>query len=131
MKLLNNFFYITSQERLPEENVVYNIRINPNHTIYKSHFPEQPITPGVCLLQMVSETLEYHIGRTFNLLSVKNIKFLNVLTPLEHIADISIQFCKIQEIDGIYHVQALINVPDSIIAKFSLIYEPLRSHPHI
>ena len=33
------------------------IRLNPDHEIYRAHFPGNPITPGVCIVQIISEVL--------------------------------------------------------------------------
>ncbi len=60
------------------------VKLNPSHVIYQVHFPGNPITPGVCILQMCQELLAVQYGKTLRMKSAKNIKFLNVLNPLEH-----------------------------------------------
>lgn len=62
----------------------YDIRLQPAHFIYKAHFPGEPITPGVCVIQIARELLEDHLGRPLSLQAVKNVKFLNVISPLHH-----------------------------------------------
>lgn len=51
------------------------VRMLPESPIYKAHFPEYPITPGVTLLQIALEL----IGR--KLLSAKEIKFTAPILP--------------------------------------------------
>ena len=36
----------------------YTIVVNENHFIYKAHFPNNPITPGVCMVQMIEEIMK-------------------------------------------------------------------------
>lgn len=61
-----------------EDNVV---RFNPDHIIYQAHFPENPITPGVCLMQIAGEMLEARYGDTMQLIKVMNVKFRKPVTP--------------------------------------------------
>ena len=42
-------------EGLPQGQSGFNVILNPDHLIYKAHFPGQPVTPGVCILQMIQE----------------------------------------------------------------------------
>lgn len=83
MVLKNNLYII--EGRQSDENVVsYNIRLQPEHTIYKAHFPGEPITPGVCVIQMAKELLEDYLQRPLTIKAVKNVKFLAVISPLQH-----------------------------------------------
>ena len=52
--LKDDFFIFTDLQT--EGNIVKtDIELNAAHTIFKGHFPDQPILPGVCMLQMVKE----------------------------------------------------------------------------
>ena len=51
------------------------VRFLPGSPIYAAHFPEYPITPGVCLVQMALELM----GRS--LLGAKDIKFVQPVLP--------------------------------------------------
>jgi len=80
--LLNSFFNILSI--IKEENITkYSIAIelNPQHAIYEGHFPENPIVPGVCMQQMVKETLSLILEKNLILSKADNIKFLNLIIP--------------------------------------------------
>ena len=80
--LLNDFFKIKNIEQ--NENYSIQIELNPHHTIYKGHFPGTPITPGVCLTQMVKETVEHITQKSLLLVTGDNIKFTAILNPLEN-----------------------------------------------
>ena len=51
------------------------VRLLPESPIYKAHFPEYPITPGVTLLQMALELINR------KLVSAKEIKFVSPILP--------------------------------------------------
>ena len=40
---------------MDHEAMTADIRLLPDNVIYKAHFPEKPITPGVCIVQMAVE----------------------------------------------------------------------------
>lgn len=49
--------------------------------IYAAHFPGTPITPGVCIVQIVKELAEKNLRRQFTIKEARNVKFLALLTP--------------------------------------------------
>jgi len=77
--LLNDFFKITDIQNA--EKYTISIEMNPNHTIYTGHFPGNPVTPGVCMTQMVKETIEHITNKKLQLVKGDNIKFTAVLNP--------------------------------------------------
>lgn len=80
MRLTNNLFRIINKHK-EGQTATYDLTLNANHTIYRAHFPDQPVTPGVCIIQMALELLEDHMETPMSIVSVKNAKFLNVLSP--------------------------------------------------
>lgn len=62
----------------------YDIHLNADSAIYRAHFPECPITPGVCIIQIALELLETMTGRKMEISEVKNVKFLHILSPIEN-----------------------------------------------
>lgn len=80
MILKNSLYYIQSQDTL---NSVFTIELNPDCFIYKAHFPELPITPGVCIIQVAMELFSELCGDALDLESVSNAKFLAVINPIE------------------------------------------------
>ena len=51
------------------------VRLLPESPVYRAHFPEFPITPGVCLVQMALELMGC------KLLGAKDIKFVMPVLP--------------------------------------------------
>lgn len=80
MTFRNNLYFIDSVSRT-QEDVTYQLHLNAEHVIYQAHFPGEPITPGVCLLQMGVELLSDAAGSELEIDTVKNVKFLSVLHP--------------------------------------------------
>ncbi len=81
--LLNDFFFIN--EKVTSETEIWaELFINSSHKIFEGHFPNQPVVPGVCMMQMVKEILELVIGKETNLVQAADMKFLAVINPLEN-----------------------------------------------
>lgn len=78
---LNNELYIIERAQRGSSAAVYTIRLCPDSLIYKAHFPAQPITPGVCIVQIATEIASDYLGCTLALGSIRNAKFLAVLSP--------------------------------------------------
>ena len=91
--LLNDFFSILDSES-SETALSVTVRLNPEHVIFKAHFPGYPIMPGVCQLQMATEILSWHSGLELCLSDIKNAKYTAALIPGETV-DMAVRFKKI------------------------------------
>ena len=81
--LLNDFFTINETVNSQTE-IWAELRINARHKIFEGHFPNQPVVPGVCMMQMIKEILEQVIGKETNLVQAADMKFLAVINPIEN-----------------------------------------------
>ena len=120
MRLKDSFFFIESYDgnELPGK---YGIRLNAGHAIFKGHFPGNPIVPGVCQIQMVTEILEEHYKKLLFLRQVANIKFLAVLKP-DETERLSAIFKKVQETDDRLQVSVLLSNETQQFSKIKLVY---------
>ncbi|MDH7446733.1 3-hydroxyacyl-ACP dehydratase [Aquimarina sp. 2201CG14-23] len=57
------------------------ITLNPDNEVFKGHFPGNPVTPGVCMLQIIKELTENRVGRSLFLKKASNVKFMAVINP--------------------------------------------------
>lgn len=78
--LLNDFFTVSNLQ-VNGTDVTAGITINPAHKIFEGHFPNQPVVPGVCQMQMVKELMEMVTGKKMNVAKVQDMKFLAVIDP--------------------------------------------------
>jgi len=119
MILKDNLYKIQDTEETPE-GVLYRITLNKQSPIYQAHFPQMPITPGACIIQMVEELLADHVKMNLQISSVKNAKFLSMLVPTDDI--IMIRFSSItHEDDKVKAQSVVIGESDVLYAKISII----------
>ncbi|MEE4257233.1 MAG: hypothetical protein V2I47_09355 [Bacteroidales bacterium] len=57
------------------------ISFNPDHDIFKGHFPGQPVVPGVCLIHIVKELANMISGKQMLLQKGNSVKFLQLIDP--------------------------------------------------
>ena len=120
MILKDNLFKINAQEA---GQPVFQISINREWPIYKAHFPGHPITPGVCIVQMIQELLQVWLGREVNLVKAKNVKYLAIISP-EEVCELSVSFTSIEEQpDGTLKVHTQVASGETVYTKLSATFK--------
>lgn len=59
----------------------YRLEVDGAHGVFRGHFPDFKIVPGVCLLQMLACCLSDHLGRPVEWVSIPNCKFTAPVRP--------------------------------------------------
>lgn len=121
--LLEHFYTIHCIEKTDLHWTV-TLALNPDHAIYKGHFPEQPIVPGVCMLQMIKESAEEIVGSKLQFTQIASCKFLSALDPtVACTLELSIKWEETEEsliklqAGGTCHRTEFIKVKASLIKK--------------
>ena len=104
--LLKNFYTIISETENESGTRIFRLRLNPDHEIYKGHFPEKPITPGVCNIQMMKECAERVVGKELIIKQMSQCKMPAMITP-DGTPELSVSTL-ITETDGGYSLVASI-----------------------
>ncbi|MBL7931247.1 MAG: 3-hydroxyacyl-ACP dehydratase [Bacteroidia bacterium] len=104
--LLDNFYKETSStfSETNQENFISEIAINPEHPVFKGHFEQVPIAPGVCLIQVIKEILAEKFKKELFMSHGDNIKFLAMINPRET-TNLSISF-SVKQSEGFLDVTA-------------------------
>lgn len=78
--MLKDFYRI---ESLNEASGIYTceVMLNVVHEVYGGHFPEMPVVPGVCMLQVIKECVSGVLKKQMRYASIKECKFLAVVNP--------------------------------------------------
>ena len=82
MNLKNDFYEVLAADK-DAATPAYHIHLKVTHKIFKAHFPGEPVTPGVCLIQIGKELAEDCLGKKLRIRLLKNVKFLSVVSPLQ------------------------------------------------
>ncbi|MFV0185959.1 3-hydroxyacyl-ACP dehydratase [Empedobacter falsenii] len=79
--LIPNLYTIKNSEKIDDVNFKVQIELNPNHEVFEGHFPNNPITPGVCMMQIIKEITEGFVAKNLFLSKVSNVKFMATINP--------------------------------------------------
>ena len=82
--LLNDFYTITSFQKKENNALSVQIKLNESHPIFKGHFEQMPIVPGVCQTQIIKEILQQELNKNLNLTKGDNIKFTGMIIPAQN-----------------------------------------------
>lgn len=109
--MLTNFYTI---ENITEQNGEYIcvIRLDPAHDVYRGHFPGMPVTPGVCMLQMIKECVSRVLGCTMHYKTVVSCKFLSVVDPGK-MEQLTLAF----SLKDVNTLQAVVHTGDAVVLK--------------
>ena len=124
MRLTDNFFIIKHYGDT-ESGFHVELLTNPQHYIYKAHFPGNPITPGVCIIQAAGELLESKLNCKLYLKNVKSVKFLKVIVPEEG-KIIRYSFSNIIEDDNSIKTQVVVYYNADVCTKISMIFSKIQ-----
>lgn len=78
--LLRDFYTINDIKQNDEISTVQ-VQLNPNHKVYEGHFPVEPVTPGVCTLQIIKECAGQILNGGYHYTQISSCKFLSVINP--------------------------------------------------
>lgn len=114
-------FYKIKEFEISESQIRAVIRLNPDHEVYKGHFPGQPIVPGVVQLQIIKELLEKGLKKKLLISKIISAKYYSMITPDDTpVLEISIQLKYIKT--GEYKIIAQISQEETFFTKVRAIF---------
>jgi 3-hydroxyacyl-[acyl-carrier-protein] dehydratase len=78
-----NDFFTYKIDRHEAGIITARVRINASHRIFAGHFPGQPITPGVALIEIIRLVLSSVLNKNLMLTEAREIKFISAVIPAE------------------------------------------------
>ncbi|MCR5861382.1 3-hydroxyacyl-ACP dehydratase [Flavobacterium sp. J372] len=81
MSLLNNFYKVQELTAGENGNHIAMVMLNAQHDIFKGHFPGNPVTPGVCMMQIIKELTQQITGEKLMMKQATNVKFMALINP--------------------------------------------------
>jgi len=88
--LLKNRFYTVESTSTEGNAHKFVVKIDANHSIFKGHFPQQPVVPGVCTIQMLKECVSDLLGKCIRYTSIPSCKFISSIIPSDDAVELSI-----------------------------------------
>lgn len=101
----------------------FRILLNEEHPIFLAHFPSYPILPGACTAEIIKEAAEMELQTALDILEVRQLKFIQVLSiPENKETLLSLTFKSLEE--GKQLIKAIIRNETQTFCKAELIATP-------
>lgn len=121
MKLLNNFYTIL-ESNTNEKGLSVLVKIDKEHSIFEGHFPNHPVTPGVCTMQIIKELSEEHLGKKLMLKMARNVKFMAIINPQQN-EDVRFDLAIDTDENGDYSIKSTVLIDENPALKFGGVYK--------
>lgn len=79
--MLNDNLYTIQITDSGADELKAEIHLDAAHEVFKGHFPDVPVLPGVAMLQMVKDTIESNQKTKLFFQIASSIKFLDFVNP--------------------------------------------------
>ena len=108
-------FYSVKEFNFTDNQLKAIIELNPEHDVFKGHFPNNPVTPGVCMLQILKELTEQAINTNLFIKECSNVKFMALINPeVNAVLAITIDINKVEEN---FKIKALASFDETVALK--------------
>lgn len=110
-------FYRVLETNFSTDELTAVVELNASHEIFKGHFPNNPVTPGVCMLQILKELTERAVNKKLFIKECTNVKFMALINPeINSVLDIAIT---LSDNDSFYKIRASACFNDTTALKVS------------
>ena len=116
--MLRNDFYTCHDIAYSDGEINCRIDFNADHAIFKGHFPDHPVVPGVCMMEIVKELLQDHLKKALMLSHADNVKFLQLIIPGVQ-PSVKLSW---KEKEGTYHLNAIFKTESAVHFKLAGVY---------
>ncbi|MEO8515613.1 MAG: 3-hydroxyacyl-ACP dehydratase [Flavobacterium sp.] len=79
--LLKDFYKVEKVEKVSEGKYSAIVYLNNEHDVFNGHFPGNPVTPGVCMMQIIKELSQEIVESSLLMISSSNVKFMALINP--------------------------------------------------
>lgn len=119
--LIKDFYKLQSIDNTGEQKYTALITLNAAHAVFKGHFPGNPVTPGVCMMQIIKELTQTVVNAPLTMKSASNIKFMALINP-EATPDLKLELEISDTGDGMVKVKNTTCFNDTVALKLSCNY---------
>ncbi len=119
--LLKDFYTLKSLENNEGDKYTAHVVLNPAHDVFKGHFPGNPVTPGVCMMQIIKELTQEVTKTKLVMKNASNVKFMALINP-EATPELKLELDIIQGEDGTVKVKNTTCFNDTVALKLSCNY---------
>lgn len=120
--LLKDFYKVISLEENDSQKYLAIIFVNEKHEVFKGHFPDNPIMPGVCMMQIIKELTEQITESSLVMQRLINVKFMALINP-EATPELRLELDITTTDEGLIKVKNTTYFNETVALKLSSVYK--------
>jgi len=120
--LLKDFYKIISLENTADSKYLVTLLINEKHEVFRGHFPENPIMPGVCMMQIIKELTEQITESSLFMQSLSNVKFMALINPF-NTPELRLELDVTTTAENLVKVKNITYFDETLALKLSSVYK--------
>ena len=111
--LIEGFYTVATTKQISENEIHVTVQLHEEHPIFEGHFPGNPVTPGVCMIQIIKEIVQEYLNMKLFIKGISNVKFTALINPNIN-AELLLELSIVQ-IDGVVKVKNISKFVDGTI----------------
>lgn len=124
MSIVNDFYTLAS-ESIKDEVSVFEIELDASHPVYKGHFPDHPIVPGVFQLEILKDCAGRIVEQPLFFSRITSCKFVSPILPADN-KHLTIELSVSGREDSAYDLQGVIrNEKDTFLKIKAILAEKI------
>jgi len=121
MHFIDSLFTVLKQETEPT-GATFQLRLHADHPIYRGHFKDNPITPGVCSLEIMQELTAINYREFKRPTSIDSIKYLTFINPLQT-SEVEVELKINESMQGSWRVRGIVRANGKPAVKMVTSYQ--------
>ena len=110
--LVKDYYKIKDILKKEDGTTLFQIILQTDCEVYKGHFPGEPVSPGVCNIQMIRECAEQTLEKPLLLNNLQQCRLTTLVTPLKNPqVEVTIH---LEEKGGVYKLKATLGKGEDI-----------------
>ncbi|MGN0187093.1 MAG: beta-hydroxyacyl-ACP dehydratase [Paludibacteraceae bacterium] len=97
--LVKNYYSITNQQSENDDITRFDVALHTDCDVYKGHFPGEPVSPGVCNIQMLKECAERVVGKPLLFNYIQQCRLTTLVTPVQH-SNVEVRIRIVDQLDN-------------------------------
>ena len=82
--LIKDYYTIKNVGKQEDGATLFHVSLRADSAVYQGHFPGQPVSPGVCNIQLIKECAEQVVGKPLLMNNLHQCRLTTLVTPLDH-----------------------------------------------
>ena len=116
--LKDDFFSIVEHTKTGDSAASFVVRFNLKHIIYQAHFPNNPITPGACIIQIAKELFSFLHQINCTIKKLKSVKFIHPIIPTVHnTVNFKMEW---ENNNDFFQVKVIVSAKDIVFSKINM-----------